>query len=128
MSNGYKFTDSFFSFPIKIYDKESIEGYLKVDDILGDRGTEPDWIVGIMKIPAQWFVDDKVSWLDGYTRGRSLEEINREGFDITQVDVDGDIYTCAWERRKFEEKLNEFMEKYSNSIMKQIKEEEVGDE
>lgn len=122
-----KFTDSFFAFPIRIYDKESMEGFMKVQELIS-QNAEPDWIVGIMKVPAQWFVDDMVSWLDGYSRGRSLADVNNEGFDITQVDVEGDIYTCVWERRKFEDKLNEFMERYSNGIMKQIKEQEVGDE
>jgi hypothetical protein len=118
-----RFTDTFFAFPIKIFDGDSIERHMKVAELL-DQHIEPEWVIGTVKVPAQWFVDDKVCWNDGYTKGRSLSDVEREGFDNTQVDVDGAVYCCVWERRKFEEKLNEFMERYTGNILKEISNEE----
>lgn len=122
-----KFTDSFFSFPIRIYDGDSMEKHLRVSEML-EQNIEPEWVVGIMKVPAQWFVDDKINWVDSYSRGRGVEDVEREGFDTTHVDIDGSLYCCVWERRKFEDKLNEFMERYSSKILKEIKEQEIDNE
>jgi len=105
-----KYTEKFFSFPIRIYDSKSLP------DI--DDGGEGDWIVGVVRMP---FEDMRYScWYDGFSRSKEVDEVSKEGFDATIVSnkMHGQ-FNCVWNRKKFEEKLNEGMEKYER-----IKEEE----
>lgn len=106
-----KFTDEFFSFPIKVYDGFSFKKAMEAED--KDTTEEPipvDWVVGWVRLPAKDL--GKMMWHDGFSRERKVEEVAKEGFDLTIVvsDVHGD-FVCTWPRKKFEEKLNEFMEK-----------------
>lgn len=110
-----KFTDDFFSFPIKVYDGFSLKRAMEQED--RDNTDEPvpiDWVVGWVKIPAKDL--SRLMWHDGFSRERRVEEVAREGFDITIVisDVYGE-FVCTWSRKKFEDKLNEFMEKWKAS-------------
>ena len=107
----HKFTDDFFGFPIKVYDGFSAKKAMEAED--KDTTDEPvpiDWIAGWAKIPAKDL--PKMMWHDGFSRERKVEEVAKNGFDLTMVfsDVYGD-FVCTWGRKKFEEKLNEFMEK-----------------
>jgi hypothetical protein len=110
-----KFTDNFFGFPIKVYDDFSAKKAMDAED--KDTTNEPvpiDWIVGWAKIP----VSDlhKLMWHDGFSRDRKVEQVASEGFDLTMVcsNTLGD-FVCTWPKKKFEEKINEFMEKRRES-------------
>lgn len=103
-----KYTDRFFSFPIRIYDGKTIQ------DI--EEGGEGDWIVGVVRMP---FEDMRYScWYDGFSRDKGVEEVSEKGFDATIVSnkMHGQ-FNCIWNRKRFEEKLNEGMEKYN--VMKE---------
>lgn len=107
-----KFTEDFFSFPIKVYDGFSLKKAMEQEE--RDSTDEPvpiDWVVGWVKIPVRDL--PKMMWHDGFSRERKVEEVANEGFDLTIVvtDVYGE-FVCTWPRKKFEDKLNEFMVKY----------------
>jgi len=106
-----KFTDDFFSFPIKVYDGFSLKKAMEREE--RDNTDEPvpiDWVVGWVKIPGRDL--GKLMWHDGFSRERRVEDVAKEGFDTTIVvsDIYGD-FVCTWPRKKFEQKLDEFMEK-----------------
>lgn len=102
-----KFTDSFFLFPIKIYDPYSQRRSMEFEEDVNVR-TEGEWIGGQVRIPAE--VLSTMTWQDGYSNGKPLDEVREEGFDLTIVYIDlyGE-FICTWPRKKFEEKINEFM-------------------
>lgn len=102
-----KFTDQFFSFPIKVYDSSSIRDAEIQEESMNIR-MEPVWYEGICRMAAKDFEKKKVYWHDGYTAGK---DVDKEGFDITIIvhEVNG-TFVCTWSRFKFEKELNEFME------------------
>jgi len=52
------------------------------------------------------------SWMDYYTEGRLTGEVAKEGFDLTLVETKNlGKFECCWERKEFEQKLNEFYDK-----------------
>jgi hypothetical protein len=110
-----KFTDDFFSFPIKVYDGFSLKKAMEAEDKDTTEAPVPiDWVTGWVKIPAKDL--HRMMWHDGFSRERTVEEVAKEGFDLTIVVNDnyGD-FVCTWPRKKFEQKLDEFMEKWENS-------------
>lgn len=108
-----KFTDDFFAFPIKIYDGFSLKKALEEEDKEGVDGPVPiDWIVGYVRLPAKDL--HKMMWHDGFSRDRTVSDVAENGFDVTTVVHDNyGEFMCTWPRKKFEDKLNEFMEKWS---------------
>ena len=107
-----KFTDDVFGFPIKIYDGFSLRKAMEQEE--KEEISEPvpaDWVMGYVRIPGRGL--ERLIWHDGFSRERSVKEVAESGFDLTIIvsDVYGD-FACTWPRRKFEEKLNEFMEKH----------------
>lgn len=105
-----KFTEEFFMFPIKIYDGFSLKKAMKEEDSEDTKGPVPiDWIVGHVRIPAKDL--PKIMWHDGFSREKSVEEVAEKGFDLTIVmsDIYGE-FVCTWPRKKFEVRLDEFME------------------
>lgn len=106
-----KFTDDFFSFPIKVYDGFSLKKALEEEDKETTEGPLPiDWVMGWVKIPAKDL--HKLMWHDGFSRERNVKEVATEGFDLTIVvsDIHGE-FVSTWPRKKFEQKIDEFMEK-----------------
>lgn len=112
-----KFTDDFFVFPIKIYDgfslKKAMEQEGKEDT---DTPVPIDWIVGHVRIPARDL--HKIVWHDGFSRERTVGDVAEKGFDLTIVssDIYGE-FICTWSRKKFEAKLDEFMEQWETRMM-----------
>lgn len=110
-----KFTEDFFGFPIKIYDGFSLKKALEEEDKEGVDGPVPiDWIVGYVKIPAKDLT--KLMWHDSFSRDRTVSDVAENGFDVTTVvcEPHGE-FMCTWQRKKFEQKLDEFMEKWKAS-------------
>lgn len=109
-----KFTDGFFAFPIKIYDGFSLRKALEEEEKEDvDAPVAADWVSGICRLPAKEV--KKLSWYDGFSRERTVEQAATEGFDQTTVISGYGEFVSTWNRKKFEEKLNEFMEKFRES-------------
>lgn len=121
-----KFTDKFFSFPIKIYDSQSLRRAEEMEE--ANIHMDPDWISGWTKVSYKDLLEG-FTWQDGYSNGRTIEEVKEEGFDLTIVYIEryGE-YTCTWNRKKFEEKLNDFMEKNREVVEKQEESEDASTE
>lgn len=110
-----KFTEDFFSFPIKVYDGFSLKKALEEEDKDTAEAPVPiDWVMGWVKIPAKDL--GRIMWHDGFSRERNVKDVAEDGFDLTIVvsDVYGE-FVCTWGRKKFEGKLDEFMEKWKAS-------------
>jgi len=106
-----KFTDDFFTFPIKVYDGFSLKKAMEEEDKDATEAPVPiDWVAGWVKIPARDLY--KMMWHDGFSRERNVKDVAEEGFDLTIVvsAVWGE-FVCTWSRKKFEAKLDEFMAK-----------------
>jgi hypothetical protein len=114
-----KFTDTFFAFPIKIYDGFSLKKALEREEKEDSETPEPiDWISGVGRLPAKEI--RKISWYDGFSREMTVEQAAKNGFDQTIiVSPNYGDFTCVWPRKKFEEKLNEFMDKI-NEVKKDL--------
>lgn len=115
-----KFTEEYFVFPIKIYDGYSLKRAMKQEEESENEGPVPvDWVVGHVRIPGRDMY--KAIWHDGFSRERTVSEVADKGFDLTVVlsDVYGD-FVCTWPRKKFEAKLDEFMEQYEEVQRKNL--------
>lgn len=107
-----KFTEEFFSFPIKVYDGFSLKKAMEEEEKETAEGPVPiDWVGGWARIPAKDL--GRIMWHDGFSRERSVKEVAEQGFDLTIVvsDIHGE-FVCTWGRKKFEAKIDEFMEKW----------------
>ena len=110
-----KFTDDFFMFPIKVYDGFSLKKALEAEDKETTEGPLAiDWVMGYARIPAKDL--SRMMWHDGFSRERSVEDVANNGFDLTIVvsDMHGE-FVSTWPRKRFEEKINEFMEKWEDN-------------
>jgi hypothetical protein len=110
-----KFTDRFFTFLIKMYDGFSLRKAIEKEE--SDENIEgpipADWVTGIARIPGKEIKKGRLGWHDGFSRERTVEQAANEGFDQTSVmSLNYGEFLCTWPRKKFEEKLNEFMEKF----------------
>lgn len=111
-----KFTEDFFRFPIKVYHSFSLKKALEEEDKEDAEKPVPiDWIIGYARIPGKDMMN--IMWHDGFSRERTVEDVAENGFDLTIISssVWGE-FTCSWPRKKFEEKLDEFVEKWRASL------------
>lgn len=106
-----KYTDTFFKFPIKIYDGYSALTAEKEEDKISEETGEyspvpVSFTVGVKAIP----LDAISGWMDVYTKEHTLEEVDAHGFPHTLVSTEHGDYLCTWKRKYFEEKLNKFVQ------------------
>lgn len=117
-----KYTDTLFSFPVKIYDGFSVRKNIKREELIMDDLDAPlpdDWVEGVAEVPLK----EIQGYVDHYSAGRKVEEVAKEGFDSLRVMTFtmGD-FVCTLTRKQFKERLNSFAEKYEKLI------EELADE
>lgn len=118
------YTDGFFSFPIKIYDGFSLKKAMQEEDA-SDSPVDADWAAGMIKIPLKEFVKGRVFWHEGFSKDRNVEDVVKEGFDTTIVYAQNcGEFTCTWPIKKFEARLNAFMERAFSSIPEQEEDQE----
>jgi hypothetical protein len=111
------FTDQFFVFPIKVYDGFSARMAERQEEDL-NTPVEADWHKGWVRMPYQEFEQGKVYWFDSFSNGRNVAE---EGFDGTHLYSERfGNFTSTWDRKKFEEKLNEFFSKREQKVKENI--------
>ena len=111
-----RFSERFFRFPVKIYDGVSFRRILN-KELSGeaDENETPDWAQGDVKLPVDGLTE--IYYYEGFSPGRKPEDVINEGFDITMVfhPSFGD-FECLWPFKKFEQKLDEFVEKYEKIV------------
>ena len=107
-----------FKFPIKLYHAyylNKVEEEEKENNL--DSPLEASWVQGWARVP----VDDITGWYETCSRGRTMDEIESAGCDLTLVvtEKQGE-YMCMWPRRKFEQEYDSFMEKWEGWMNKQL--------
>jgi hypothetical protein len=106
-----KYSDRYMKFPIKMYKSADLEQSetLGTDDVEG--------AVGYARICPY----DIVEWYQSFSRPRTIEDVKEEGFDCTQFKTrSGEFYNCIWETKKFEERIDAWVEKFEKEIDKTI--------
>lgn len=111
-----KYTDTIFSFPIRVYDGFQVRKSMRKEEALIDdleAPIEDDWITGIARIP----ISEIQAWFDYFTPGRKVSDVSETGFDSTVVMTNslGD-FVCMWDRKKFENKLDDFAKRHDDMI------------
>lgn len=110
-----KYTDQFFRFPIRIYDALSMKKAMKMEEDM-DIPQEAEYSIGFAKIP-YWELD-RMYYYDVFTKGRSVGEVDSDGFDAVAIHHESyGEFECLWKMKTFEEKLNDFMEKINNYLL-----------
>lgn len=110
------YTDRFFKFPIRIYDRFSVQNSERREDQEGVPH-EGEYVIGLKKLYPHEIID----WQDYYDSEYGVEGVTNEGFKDTLVFTRTcGIYVCPLKMEKFEELLNSFMER----VMKETIEEE----
>lgn len=113
-----KHTDKFFLFPIKAYNEEV------KDDV--DIDYDKEWVLGYARLPLNELYE--LTWFDCFSKGKEMADLVKKGPDLTQVYSERfGRYICLWDRKKFEQKLNDYMEKLEIDLTKPIDEELAGD-
>ena len=108
-----KFTDRFFAFPIRIYDKRSLEKVLNQEDLEDIVTTEPAWVRGEVKFPVNEL--EGIIWHDGFKTGRNVKEVAEKGFDLTVIHSEKyGLFFCLWKKEEFEQRLNDFIEQFES--------------
>lgn len=107
-----EYTDGLFEFPIKVYDGFSVRKALKQEEEY-ETPMDGDWIEGFAEIP---FTEIK-GIIDYFSKGRTLEEVAKEGFDscIVMTHNYGD-FVANISRIEFRKRLNAFASKYANEV------------
>jgi len=101
-----KHTDKFFLFPVKVYNDEATD-----EDV--DENNE--WVLGYARLPIEQLYS--ITWFDTFSKGRDLKEVADKGCDLTRVISDKyGVYICLWSRKKFETKLNDYMDKIEKEL------------
>ena len=76
-----------------------------------------EWAAGIARVPFQ----EIVLWSDYFDSQQGIKGVKENGFQYTLVctSKDGD-FISTWDRLKFEEKLNEYVENYEKWANEQL--------
>lgn len=110
-----KFSDSFFTFPIRVYQKEEVE---MVDQLIS---SEPiDYAKGKASIAD---IMDIIGIQDFYPLGVSIKDVKAEGFDCTIIDTKDARYICDWGYDKVILKLDLHADKMASLEAQHIKEQ-----
>lgn len=100
----FSYTDQFFKFPTTLHltkDPESDVDYESLG-IKSSVNTEQG-VVGIVRC----LPEDIVTWWDTFSKFKSIEQVEKDGFDMTHVQLrNGEEFSCMWDRKTFENKLN----------------------
>jgi hypothetical protein len=110
-----KHTDKFFLFPIKARNEEFHDDDLDKSD---------DWVLGYARMPINELYE--ITWFDCFSKGKDMADLVKKGSDLTRVCSERfGHYICLWDRKKFEQKLNDYMEKLEVDLSKSPPNEEL---
>jgi len=111
-----KYSERFFKFPIRIYDRFSI---MKSEEIEKSTDTphEGEWLQGFTRIP----YNQITSWHDFYDSVQGVDGAREDGFEATLVYTQTEgTFICTLDRETFEQSLNEFVEKYDAWVQSRV--------
>lgn len=103
-----KYTERFFEFPIRIYDRFTAEKAETIEK-MKDIPQEGDWAAGKIKIPH----NEITTWCDYFDSTQGVDGVREEGFKYTLVSTEHEgCCICVWDKKKFEDKLNIHVDRY----------------
>lgn len=113
-----KFSERYFEIPIRMYQADEIERLTEEKRIAGSTGPiDPDYVIGTVNICPY----DIMEWYDAFSRPRTLDDVRDGGFDCTRLIMkSGEYYDCVWSKKKFEARVNKFIEKIEESDPKTV--------
>lgn len=125
-----KYTDRFFEFPIRVYDRFTAQK-AEAEEKIHDIPQEGDWAAGKAKLP----YDSISAWTDYFDSTQGVDGVLQDGFKYTMVFTFGDgAFISTWEKSKFEDRLNAYAEKYekwreeeADRLIEKLKELEAGE-
>ena len=101
------YTDQFFKFPTMIHIAKDIDETESLRE-LGASDIVPEGAIGAVRC----LHEDIVTWWDSFSAPRTIADVKRNGFDMTHVVLrGGEQFTCTWDRKTFERRLNEHVKK-----------------
>lgn len=106
-----KYTDLFFEFPVRIYDRFSVmRSYEKEKDL--DIPDEGRYAPGWHKLP----YSEITQWMDFFDSEKGVEGVEEEGFTETLVFTKEETFVCTLPRWEFEKLLNAHVDKIEKDI------------
>lgn len=110
-----EYTDNFIKIPIRIYDRFSVER-AENEEKTTNTPMDGDWIMGSLSLKPQ-----DIDWYsDYYDSTQGVAGVREEGFHNTLIiTLKGDYFICMWNKAKFEDKLNSFVKKFSETLKKE---------
>lgn len=103
------YTSEFFRVPIRVYNGYDYRKEEEREEMLGIPA-DPPWVVGWARLHKSLFETGKLYWYEGFSRHRTIEEVEEEGFDLTIISTqDYGEFVCNWKTTEFEKRLNDFM-------------------
>lgn len=114
-----KYSDRYFKIPVKICKLDDVEQFLK-DKELGavEEDEDVDFAIGYVRLDPFGIVD----WFDSFSPSRSISDVRKNGFDCTRIiSKSGEVYDCMWDRTRFEDRLNKFVEGLETELEEEIK-------
>jgi hypothetical protein len=111
-------SERLFKFPIKLYHQFYLNKAEEEErESSPDTPIEASWVEGYARV----HIDEIVGWYETFSRGMSMEKIEKKGPDITLVQTErqGD-FMCLWPRRRFEIEYDEYMEKWNGWMAKEM--------
>ncbi|HOV34630.1 MAG TPA: hypothetical protein PLS56_01400 [Candidatus Dojkabacteria bacterium] len=101
-----KYTDRFFEFPIRVYDRYTAQQAQKEEENL-NVAMEGEWIQGLAKIPYK----EITVWTDYFDSEKGVEGVRKDGWDATIVWTKNEgIFIASIVKSKFEKLLNNHVE------------------
>ncbi len=103
-----KYTERYFKFPIRVYDRFSMERAEKQEE-LTESPTEGEWREGMTAVP----FEEITAWNDYFDSAQGPEGVDNEGFTTTIVwtKTQG-CFMCTLPRPELEKRMDVYYEKW----------------
>lgn len=98
-----KYTDRYFEFPVRVYDRYTAEKAFKqeAEEYAGPQ--EGEWVEGKVKIPYK----EITVWSDYFDSLQGVEGVEKNGFEATVVFTKNEgVFVCTLSKKEFEKRLN----------------------
>lgn len=107
-----KYTERFFRFPVRIYDRYSSQKAEEQEKDL-DTPMEGEWVEGYQNMPHT----DISDWCDYFDSTQGVEDVKENGFMYTLVfSRKAGAYVCTLPSKEFARRLDAFVDKYEKWV------------